>query len=77
MLKSTFDESKIVYNLRMQGQELKERRNKLKIIRWHFANLLRVTEDKLYRWESGRAVIPPHIEEVVKKIEEKLNKQEK
>ncbi len=61
----------------MNGQELKERRNKLKIIRRHFANLLGVTSDKLYRWESGKTAIPPNIEQVVKVIEEKLNKPRK
>jgi DNA-binding transcriptional regulator YiaG len=58
----------------MNGQELKERRNKLKIIRWHFSNLLGVTTDTLYRWESGKTPIPPHIEQAVQAIEEKLNK---
>ena len=58
----------------MDGQELKERRKKLKIIRRHFANLLGVTTDKLYRWESGRTAIPPNIEQLVAKIEEKLKK---
>lgn len=66
--------SKIFYNPIMDGQELKERRNKLKIKQWHFANLLGVTADKLYRWESGKTAIPSHIEQVVKNIEEKLNK---
>ena len=58
----------------MNGQELKERRNNLKIIRWHFGNLLNITEDKLYRWETGKIAIPAHIEQAVTAIEEKLNK---
>ncbi len=58
----------------MDAQQLKERRNKLKIVRGHFANLLGVTADKLYRWEIGKTAIPANIEQVVTNIEEKLNK---
>ena len=60
----------------MNGQELKERRIKLKIIRRHFCNLLGISVDKLYRMEIGKTSIPPNLEEVVKNIEEKLNKPE-
>lgn len=58
----------------MDGLELRRRRDKLKIIRRYFANLLGVTADKLYEWESSRAAIPSHVEQAVKNIEEKLNK---
>lgn len=58
----------------MNGQELKERRLKTGIIRRGFANLLGVTEERLYKWESGKTKIPPDIEERVETIENRFNK---
>ena len=58
----------------MNGQQLKDRRIKLESIRRHFAYLLGVTADKLYRFETGKTKLPPDIKLRVENIEKKFNK---
>jgi transcriptional regulator with XRE-family HTH domain len=58
----------------MNGQELKQRRNKLGLTRSQLASLLGVSEDAVYRWETNRLPILPNRKADFEKIEAKLNK---
>jgi DNA-binding XRE family transcriptional regulator len=60
----------------MDGQELKQRRNKLRLTRRQLASLLRVSEHTVYCWETGRLPILPKRKADFEKIEAKLKKQE-
>ena len=58
----------------MDGRELKERRNKLKLTRRQLGQLLGVTEDAVYRCEAGiRRLLPERIA-AFETIEAKLKK---
>jgi len=56
----------------MDGQELKQRRNKLGLTRHQLASLLGVSEDAVYRWETNRLPILPKRKSDFEKIEAKL-----
>ena len=58
----------------MGGQELKERREKLGLTRRQLAQLFRVTEDAVYRWETGSRRILPERELALEMIEDNFKK---
>ncbi len=57
----------------MDGQELKVRRQKFELTRRQLAQLLKVSEDATYRWETGRLSILPARESTFEIIEAKFN----
>ena len=56
----------------MDGQELKQRRNKLRLTRRQLASLLRVSESAVYSWETNKLPILPKRKADFEKIEAKL-----
>ncbi len=59
----------------MDGQELKERRQKLGLTRRRLAQLFGVTEDTVYRWETGSRRMLPERESALEIIEDNFKKQ--
>ncbi len=57
----------------MNGQELKERRLKLKLTRHNLSNLHGLTQDSIWRWETNRLPFLQVRESAFEKIEIKFN----
>jgi DNA-binding transcriptional regulator YiaG len=56
----------------MEGEELKDMREKLRLTKKDLAARLEVTETSLYRWETGRTPIPKTVELAMKQIRREL-----
>jgi len=61
----------------MEGQELKQRRNKLGLTQPQLARFLKVSTDAVYRWENGKLPFLPHRKADFENIEAKFNSRKK
>lgn len=61
----------------MTGEELKERREALRITQTKLAELLDVKQNTVYRWEAEILPITRTVELAFENIENKLNQQKK